>query len=419
MRVLFLIVVGVAAGFVMAQEKNNLKQRVESLLKQLGNEDWMKRQEAEKKLMGMGFEAGDILWEHMKGEKDAEVRARIEKILEKMGYVPKKYRGRFMELFSQLKSGDPLKTETAYKRLCGLALVDEKVKKWLKRYAEKFLLFPTASSVSAELKLENRIIRSYAMPKIKVTIKNNNDKPVWVPLQFRVELTTEIGSGIHTRYLYTTVRIGKLAIPRGSSRLFGMLLLQPGKSLEVELITTYYSGSGTSQVPVRDQKFEFGEKLKSYLAVRARANKYLETPFPLPLCATIYLMKSVVVLPSGMARYDITAGFLCPPKCEAGSKINVRYVLSARGRFGAGILNQYANTKVLVVATDGKYIFVLGDLKLERRGNNLVAEGDVPSPKKPGKYMVWGIAVKGIISSADYVLQVLPKKKSAEPQQKK
>jgi len=417
------LIIFIVCGLITAyaQEKRPLKEEVEALLKQLGSDDWLKRQEAGKRLVEMGVEAGDLLWEHLKKVKDVEVRAQIEKILKEMGYVPQRFRAQLEELFATLKSSDVFEVEAAFRRLVSLAAASEEKKRWIKRFAEKFFDEPAGRNVEAELQLSSRIVREGLMPKIKLTLKNKDTKPAWIPLIYQLELRVDIGARSLSRYFYLGVAVGDRVVLRTWSRSnFGMLLLPPGNSIQLSMLPVS-SGGSSSSIMGRNRKFEFGQEIECQLVLRSPkvTGGQNISPFRLPEGVYINKAERVVILPSPRAYYGVTLGFECSPQCRAGGKIKVRYrVTRQSNRISASILDRYAKSKVVVVATDGKKVFVLGEMKPQRNDNEVVAEAELPAPKKEGKYMVWAISPSSSAETTEQILHVLPPKEQKETKEK-
>ena len=417
--VLFLIVA--AGGYVFAQAtESDLKTKVESLLKSLGSDDWLKRQEAEKKLLGMGVEAGDILWERLKSVKDAELRTRIERILKEMGHVPAEYRNQLKQLFGALKGDDILAAESAFLRIVNLASTNEKAKRWIQRFAKKFFGQKTSRSVKVELNLSSKTVRVGVMPRITLTVENKGKEPAWVPLNLRVELRLEIGERYISQYFYPSIAVrGRVLARSWGGRSFGMTRLAGGEKLKIEVMPGY-TGGRSSRIGAAKAKFEFGQQVKCTLTVtsdgsrvwrRASASASFKLPTPVP----INVSTPVVALPTAQNYYGFTTLFLCPTSCKAGGKLKVRFKATTNSS-NTAFLDRFNKDRIVVVATDGERTFLLGEMKPQRREKEVVAEAELPAPKKPGTYRVWALAYNNMTDTIEQVVRVLPQE--SKPQQK-
>ena len=66
------------------QISDETRQEIAARIRELGNDDWQKREEASTALAEYGFLARSMLMEAMRVSPDPEVRRRVEKLLEKL-----------------------------------------------------------------------------------------------------------------------------------------------------------------------------------------------------------------------------------------------------------------------------------------------------------------------------------------------
>ena len=79
-------------------------------------------------------------------------------------------------------------------------------------------------------------------------------------------------------------------------------------------------------------------------------------------------------------------------------------------------LGRLNKDRILVIATDGEKTFLLGEMKPQRRESMVVAEAELPAPKKPRTYRIWALAYNNMIDTIEQVVKVLPQE--SEPQRK-
>ena len=411
----------VIGWYALAQgTESDLNTEVESLLKSLGSDDWLKRQEAKKKLLAMGVEAGDILWERLKSVKDAELRTRIERILNEMGHVPAEHRNQLKQLFKALKGNDILAAESAFLRIVNLANADENEKRWIERFARKFFGQKTSKNVRVKLNLSSRMVRVSIMPRITITVENKGEEPAWVPLNLRVELHLEIGERYISQYFYPSIVVkGRVFRRFWGGYSFGMLRLARGEKLKLGVIAGY-SSSRSSRTGAANTKFEFGQQVKCILRVTSDGStawkrSSARTPFKLPTPVPIDVSTPVVALPTAQNYYGFTTLFLCPPSCKAGGKLKVRFKATTNSS-NTAFLDRFNKDRIVVVATDGERTFLLGEMKPQRRESMVVAEAELPAPKKPRTYRIWALACSNMIDTVEQVVRVLPQE--SRPKQK-
>ena len=121
LRVLTVVLLGlIVVALVPAQEKPKkppTKEEIAALVKQLGHDDFDKREEASQKLEAIGQPAEAALQEASKS-KDEEVRRRATEILDKFKYgiypdTPKKV----VDLINSYKAADPTTRDNIIKEL--------------------------------------------------------------------------------------------------------------------------------------------------------------------------------------------------------------------------------------------------------------------------------------------------------------
>jgi len=257
------------------------------------------------------------------------------------------------------------------------------------------------------------------MPRITLIVENRGEEPAWVPLSLRVELRLEIGEGSVSQFFYPPIAVrGRVFARSWGGRSFGMTRLVGGEKLKIEVVAGC-SSSGSSRIGAANTKFGFGQQVKCVLRVTSGGSGVwrglsASAPFKLPTPIPIDVSTPVVALPTAQNYYGFTTLFWCSPSCKAGGKLKVRF--GATTNRNTDFLNRLNDDRIVVIATDGEETFLLGEVKPQRRGSMVVAEAELPAPKKPRTYRIWALAYSNMIDTVEQVVRVLPQE--SRPKQK-